>query len=78
MAAIERGDMQGDQTRDGEVSVHKAAIEALAVAMGRSVSEISLHYEREIARLQKGARVHDFLSVVASRHVRDILRELHG
>ena len=75
---MREGDMQGNQSRDGEASVHKAAIEALAVAMGRSVSEISIHYEREITRLQKGARVQDFLSVVASRHVRDIIRGTQG
>ncbi len=54
--------------------MHEAAIDALANEMHRPAAEIKLHYERELARLMNGARVRDFLSVCATRHIRQNLR----
>lgn len=59
---------------DGEAAQHEAAIDALANEMQRPVAEIKLRYERELVRLMDGARVRDFLSVCATRHLREALR----
>jgi hypothetical protein len=61
-------------TSDKEAALHEAAIDALASEMHRPVTEIKPQYERELARLQDGARVRDFLSVCATRHIRQALR----
>jgi len=60
-----------------EAALHEAAIDSLANEMHRPVAEIKPHYERELARLQQGARVREFLSVCASRHIRETLRGTH-
>jgi hypothetical protein len=62
---------------ENEAALHEAAIDALASEMRRPVAEIKSHYERELLRLQKGARVRDFLSVCATRHLRETLRGSH-
>ena len=54
--------------------MHEAAIDALANEMHRPAAEIKIHYERELARLLDGARVRDFISVCATRHIRQNLR----
>ena len=59
---------------EAEAALHEAAIDALATEMRRPAAEIKTHYERELMRLQEGARVRDFLSVCASRHLRQALR----
>ncbi len=59
---------------DAEAAVHEAAIDALATEMRRPAAEIKVHYERELLRLQEGARVRDFLSVCTQRHLRQALR----
>jgi len=59
---------------EAEAAMHEAAIDALASEMRRPAAEIKPHYERELLRLQEGARVRDFLSVCASRHLRQALR----
>jgi len=60
---------------DAEAALHEAAIDALASEMRRPAAEIKTHYERELQRLQKGARVREFLSVCATRHLREALRK---
>jgi len=59
---------------DNEAAFHEAAIDALASEMRRPAAEIKPFYEKEILRLQVGARVRDFLSVCAARHTREALR----
>ncbi|HYA75398.1 MAG TPA: DUF3562 domain-containing protein [Burkholderiaceae bacterium] len=59
---------------DAEAAAHEAAIDALASEMRRPAAEIKVHYEQELLRLQEGARVRDFLSVCAARHLRQKLR----
>jgi len=59
---------------EAEAALHEAAIDALASEMRRPAAEIKLHYERELERLQEGARVRDFLSVCTTRHLRQALR----
>lgn len=60
---------------EAEAAVHEAAIDALAIEMRRPTAEIKQHYERELQRLQEGARVRDFLSVCTTRHLRQALRK---
>lgn len=59
---------------ESEAALHEAAIDALANEMHRPAAEIKVHYEVELARLMAGARVRDFLSVCATRHLRQNLR----
>jgi hypothetical protein len=59
---------------ESEAALHEAAIDALAGEMHRPAAEIKPHYERELQRLSDGARVRDFLSVCATRHLRQTLR----
>jgi hypothetical protein len=62
---------------DSEAALHEAAIDALATEMHRPAAEIKPYYEKELARLMAGARVRDFLSVCATRHLRQNLRSHH-
>ncbi len=62
---------------DVEAALHEAAIDALAGEMHRPAAEIKAYYERELQRLTDGARVRDFLSVCATRHIRQALRTAH-
>jgi hypothetical protein len=88
--ADDAGNAQGDQVTerrekpmatiyasDKEAALHEAAIEGLASEMHRPVTDIKPQYERELARLQDGARVRDFLSVCATRHIRQAMRGSH-
>ncbi|SPE26551.1 conserved hypothetical protein [Burkholderiales bacterium] len=63
---------------DAEAALHEAAIDALASEMRRPPAEIKAHYEKELQRLQKGARVREFLSVCATRHLRETFRNSHN
>jgi hypothetical protein len=62
---------------ENEAALHEAAIDALATEMRRPAADIKPHYERELQRLQDGALVRDFLSVCATRHLRQHLRDKH-
>jgi len=55
--------------------VHAHAVRALAVEARLPVERVGDLYAVELRRLVTGARVRDFLSVLASRRVRQILRE---
>ena len=50
------------------------AIEGLARANNRSVSEVTDIYLNEFARLKANARIPNYLVLLASKHVRDVLR----
>ncbi len=62
---------------ESEAALHEAAIDALAGETHRPAAEIKTYYERELQRLTDGARVRDFLSVCATRHIRQALRSAH-
>jgi hypothetical protein len=49
---------------------HDRAMERVAREIHRPVEEVRPHYESELAALRQGARVKDFLSVLASRYAR--------
>jgi predicted dienelactone hydrolase len=80
MSAWETGkrSMVNSYANESEAALHEAAIDAIANEMHRSAAEIKPFYEKELFRLMDGARVRDFLSVCATRHLRQTLRERHG
>lgn len=53
---------------------HGYAIDALTAETGWPIQEVSEMFMRELARLRVGARVEDYLVLLASRHVREDLR----
>ena len=50
------------------------AIEVLARTNNRSVREVTELYMSEFARLKANARIPNYLVLLASKHVRDVLR----
>lgn len=56
---------------------HVAVIEAIAKETNRPIGEVTELYTAEISRLQSDARIRDFLVVLASKKVRDVLRHPH-
>ena len=61
-------------TPEPDTALTDAAIDALAAEMRRPAAEVRSRYLHEYQRLENGARIRDFLSVCAVRHVRDTLR----
>ena len=55
--------------------IHTSAIQALAVEARLPVDRVSDVYGAELERLMVDARIKDFLPVLLSRRVRQILRE---
>jgi Protein of unknown function (DUF3562) len=64
-------------TRPPEAAQHGAIIEALARETGTEPAKVQELYEREYADLEATATVRGFLSVLASRNVRAVLRHRH-
>jgi hypothetical protein len=60
-----------------EAAQHQATIEALAWETGTEPVMVRELYERELADLEATATVRSFLSVLASRKVRAVLRHRH-
>ncbi len=58
-----------------EAAQHGATIEALARETGAEPAEVQELYAREFADLEATATVKGFLSVLASRNVRAVLRQ---
>jgi hypothetical protein len=66
------------QARDQQAlasAQHGATIEALARETGSEPAYVRELYERELAQLESNAKVRGFLSVLACRNVRMVLRE---
>jgi hypothetical protein len=60
-----------------EPASHGPNIEALARETGTEPAKVQELYEREFADLEATATVRGFLSVLASRNVRAVLRQRH-
>jgi len=58
-----------------EAARHGTTIEALARETGKEPAKVQELYEREFADLEATATVRGFLSVLASRNVRAVLRQ---
>jgi hypothetical protein len=57
-----------------EAMLHRNAIDVLIKDTKRSFAEVKQLYEAELARLESGAQIRQFLPLLASRHVRELLR----
>ena len=57
-----------------ERSLHRGAIHELARATGVPEREVGLIYQKELEKLEKSARVKDYLPVLTCRVVKDSLR----
>lgn len=71
MAVME--DSYEDET---ERKQHSNAIEMLARDLGISVDEMSQLYETELKKLKQDATIKDFLTVIVSRRVREIIKKM--
>ncbi len=69
--------IQTTEQAASEATPHGATIEALARETGTEPARVQELYEREFADLEATATVRGFLSVLASRHVRAVLRHKH-
>lgn len=65
-------DLYGDEK---EKSHHLAAMKALARDLGIQIEEIGALYERALEEIKKTARIKDYLPILASRQVKDLV---HG
>jgi len=55
-------------------ALHAEAIDTLARDTGRPVQEVAEVYMQELARLESGARIYDYLPLLTSRYALTILR----
>lgn len=53
---------------------HARALEILARDTGVPVDKVGRLYELELEKLKKGARIKDFLTLLVSRRVKDLLK----
>jgi hypothetical protein len=68
------------QARDQQAPTsaqHGSTIEALARETGSEPAHVRELYEREFAHLESNAKVRGFLSVLACRNVRMVLRDAY-
>lgn len=63
-------DLYGDEK---EKSHHQSAVRNLARDLGMPIQEIGALYERALEEIKKTARVKDYLSIFASRQVKEFL-----
>lgn len=66
--------MRADKEAGLKAAHHGATIEALARETGAEPEKVQALYEREFAGLEATATVRGFLSVLACRNVRAVLR----
>jgi hypothetical protein len=72
--------MSDMQARDQEIPApaqHGSTIEALARETGSAPAHVKELYECELAHLESNAKVRGFLSVLALRNVRMVLRDAY-
>jgi Protein of unknown function (DUF3562) len=56
-------------------ALHLKAIKSLAIETGHELALVRQVYEVELARLQAGAHVRDFVLLLSSRRARETLRK---
>jgi len=56
-------------------ALHLNAMKALAIETGRELTVVRQVYEMELARLQIGARLGDYVLLLSSRRARETLRK---
>jgi hypothetical protein len=57
-----------------EEARHMKAIQRLAGDVGSDIAVVKAIYEAELARLQEGARLRDYLPLLTARHTLDYIR----
>jgi hypothetical protein len=57
-----------------EEARHLKAIQRLASEVGSDIAAVKAIYETELARLQDGARLRDYLPLLTARHTLDYIR----
>jgi hypothetical protein len=70
--------MQAHNQQAPAPAQYGSTIEALARETGSEPGHIRELYERELAHLESNAKVRGFLSVLAYRNVRMVLREAYA
>ncbi|MEW6595444.1 MAG: hypothetical protein AB1413_11300 [Thermodesulfobacteriota bacterium] len=65
-------------TDTAERDQHLSAIRRLAEEFGVAVDDVRPGYELELQHLYEGATIKEFLSIFATRAVRDTYRHQHG
>jgi len=56
-------------------ALHLKAMQSLAIETGHELAAVRQVYEMELARLQAGAHVSDFVLLLSSRRAREALRK---
>jgi hypothetical protein len=56
-------------------ALHLKAIKALAIETGREFALVKQIYETELAQLQTGARIREYVVLLSSRRTRETLRQ---
>ena len=67
--------MTPEYSSPNEEAAHLRAIETLAAEIGCDISDVKSVYERELARLQAGARLREYLVLLTSRYTMEAIRK---
>jgi len=69
--------MQQLQLYDNPVqeALHLKAMHALATETGHELARVRQIYESELARLQSGAHIREYVLLLSSRRTREVLRQ---
>lgn len=59
---------------ESELAQHADAMHGLARDLGLAVQDIRGFYEEILCNIKDGARIKDFLVILASRNVKDLVR----
>ncbi len=69
--------MTAHHTTDAERDLYRANGIRLAKELGAPESDVLMAYETEVERLMAGARIKDFISILAEKQVKDSFRKTH-
>jgi hypothetical protein len=60
---------------DAERKLHAGAIQSLAMDLGMPEEKLKSLYEPALTRFKESARIKDFLAILVSRTVKDMIKE---
>jgi hypothetical protein len=72
------GDLDALYEDESERQRHLSAIQTVALHAGSSLEEVERLYETVLKSFKQSARIRDFLPVLVSRRVEDLLRTRQG
>lgn len=58
-----------------ERDYHLKAMHAIATELRTDFNIVRQAYEHELSRLQAGAKLHDYIPLLAARHTRELLHD---